>query len=79
MRLKTTATSLLAIGALSVCAISAQQPTTPSPMPTGLARVALGAKQRYDNIKRDIADSCRRRPGKRAFPPPTPRFGRLAN
>jgi uncharacterized damage-inducible protein DinB len=58
MRVKPTAASLIAVWALCVCAISAQPPATPSPMPTGLARVALGAKQRYENIKRDIADSA---------------------
>jgi uncharacterized damage-inducible protein DinB len=56
--------------ALSICSISAQQPPAPSPMPTGLARVALGAKQRYDNIKRDIAESAEAVPeGEYAFKP----------
>jgi uncharacterized damage-inducible protein DinB len=55
---------------LSVCSIAAQQPAPPSPMPTGLARVALGAKQRYDNIKRDIAESADMVPeGEYAFKP----------
>jgi uncharacterized damage-inducible protein DinB len=45
--------ALLAAGALSDRATSAQ-----SPMPTGLARVSLGAKQRFDLSKRDILDSA---------------------
>jgi len=80
MRLTIPATSLLAIFALSVCAISAQQPATPSPMPTGLARVALGARQRYDNIKRDIADSADAVPESEYSFKPTPQvrsFGEL--
>jgi len=80
MRLTIPATSLLAIFALSVCSISAQQPATPSPMPTGLARVALGARQRYDNIKRDIADSADAVPESEYSFKPTPQvrsFGEL--
>jgi uncharacterized damage-inducible protein DinB len=80
MRLKTLATSMPAILALSVCAVSAQQPTTPSPTPTGLARVALGAKQRYDNIKRDIAESADAVPESEYSFKPTPQvrsFGEL--
>jgi uncharacterized damage-inducible protein DinB len=42
---------------LSVSGTFAQAPP-PSPMPVGLARVALGAKQRYDIIKRDIAEAA---------------------
>jgi uncharacterized damage-inducible protein DinB len=77
---KTLAASMLAIIALSVCAISAHQPAAPSPMPTGLARVALGAKQRYDNIMRDIADSASAVPESEYSFKPTPQvrsFGEL--
>jgi uncharacterized damage-inducible protein DinB len=42
---------------VSVSGTPAQSPA-PSPMPTGLARVSLGAKQRFDIIKRDIADAA---------------------
>ena len=80
MRVKTLATAMLPIWALSVCAIAAQQPATPSPMPTGLARVALGAKQRYDNIKRDIAESADAVPESEYSFKPTPQvrsFGEL--
>ena len=51
-------TIALSVLALTASSISAQQPSTPTPMPRGLARVALGAKQRYDVIKGDIADSA---------------------
>ena len=80
MRPRTVAPSMLSILVLSVCAISAQQPAAPSPMPTGLARVALGAKQRYDNIKRDIADSADAVPESEYSFKPTPQvrsFGEL--
>ena len=80
MRPRTLAPSMLSIIVLSVCAISAQQPAAPSPMPTGLARVALGAKQRYDNIKRDIADSADAVPESEYSFKPTPQvrsFGEL--
>ncbi len=79
MRPKTLAASLLAMIVLSVCAISAQQPAAPAPMPTGLARVALGAKQRYDNIKRDIADSADAVPESEYLFKPTPQVRSLAN
>lgn len=43
--------------ALSVCPAFAQS-APPNPMPTGLARVSLGTKQRFDVIKRDIVESA---------------------
>jgi uncharacterized damage-inducible protein DinB len=41
-------------------------------MPTGLARVALGAKQRYDLIKRDILESAEAVPENEYSFRPTP-------
>jgi uncharacterized damage-inducible protein DinB len=69
----------IAVFGLSVSGTLAQS-TTPSPMPTGLARVALGAKQRYDLIKRDIVEAAQAVPdGEYSFKP-TPQvrsFGEL--
>jgi len=68
------------VTSLSVCSITAQQPAAPSPMPTGLARVSLGAKQRYDLIKRDIAESAEAVPESEYAFKPTPQvrsFGEL--
>jgi uncharacterized damage-inducible protein DinB len=56
------------------------QPPAPSPLPTGLARVALGAKQRYDLIKRDIAEAAAAIPESEYRFKPTPQvrsFGEL--
>jgi uncharacterized damage-inducible protein DinB len=69
----------LALSALSVSGTSAQQPA-PSPMPTGLARVALGTKQRFDVIKRDIVEAAEGVPESEYGFKPTPlvrSFGEL--
>lgn len=55
---------------------SAQSP----PMPTGVARVSLGAKQRFDVIKRDILESAEAVPEREYAFRPTPQvrtFGEL--
>ena len=67
-----------AVLVVSVSPAFAQQP--PSPMPTGLARVSLGAKQRFDIIKRDIVESAEAVPESEYSFKPTPlvrSFGEL--
>lgn len=62
---------------VSVCGTLAQ---TPAALPTGLARVALGARQRYDVIKRDIAEAAQAVPEQDYGFKPTPQvrsFGEL--
>jgi uncharacterized damage-inducible protein DinB len=56
------------------------QTAPPSPMATGLARVSLGAKQRYDIIKRDIAEAAQAVPEAEYSFKPSPQvrsFGEL--
>jgi uncharacterized damage-inducible protein DinB len=47
-----------AFGLLVGSALSDRATIAQSQLPTGLARVSLGAKQRFDLIKRDILDSA---------------------
>jgi uncharacterized damage-inducible protein DinB len=65
--------------ALFVSGTEAQQ-APPNPMPKGLARVALGTKQRFDAIKRDIVESADGVPEAEYAFKPTPQvrsFGEL--
>ena len=75
----TVVTTAIFASALSIPGTNAQTPT-PSPMPTGLARVSLGAKQRFDHITRDIADAAEAVPESEYGFKPTPQvrsFGEL--
>ena len=78
MTLKMTAVFVFVL-ALFVSGTGAQQ-APPNPMPKGLARVALGTKQRFDAIKRDIVESAEGVPDAEYAFKPTPQvrsFGEL--
>src|SRR3954471_21282375 len=78
MTLKVTAVFVFVL-AVFVSGTDAQQ-APPTPMPKGLARVALGTRQRFDAIKRDIVESADAVPEAEYAFKPTPQvrsFGEL--